>query len=200
MEFAETTGAATAFPVTLVSHHDAAGGLVLSVTHDRTRLADATGLLAHCAGLLRELPYEADDSTTVAEFLDALPPAPSSWPAFVTLRPGTGGAVCLVPSPGVPRTWYTRLSRLYPGPESVVLLRLTPEGPGGWYAVLRRLAEKGEPLVLGAFSGGGADAYGTARLLAADGVRPPLVVLAADTGTDEAVKDLARLLDQAVRR
>ncbi|MCG5122391.1 condensation domain-containing protein [Streptomyces sp. NEAU-PBA10] len=200
MEFAETTGAATSFPVTLVSHHDAAGGLVLSVTHDRSRLADATGLLAHCAGLLRELPYEADGSTTVAEFLDALPPAPSSWPAFVTLRPGTGGAVCLVPSPGVPRTWYTRLSRLYPGPESVVLLRLTPEGPGGWYAVLRRLAEKGEPLVLGAFSGGGADAYGTARLLAADGVRPPLVVLAADTGTDEAVKDLARLLDQAVRR
>ncbi|PNV30976.1 hypothetical protein C1708_00165 [Streptomyces sp. DH-12] len=200
MEFAEPVGAATAFPVTLASHHDEAGGLVLSVSHDRSRLADASGLLAHCAGLLRELPYEADDSTTVAEFLDALPPTPSSWPAFVTLRPGTGGAVCLVPSPGVPRTWYTRLSRLYPGPESVVLLRLTLEGPAGWHAVLRRLAEKGEPLVLGAFSGGGADAYETARLLAADGVRPPLVVLAADTGTDEAASDLARLLDEVVRR
>ncbi|MEV0303123.1 condensation domain-containing protein [Streptomyces prasinus] len=200
VEFAETVSAATSFPVTLVSHHDEAGGLVLSVNHDRSRLADAGGLLAHCAGLLRELPYEADDSTTVAEFLDALPPAPASWPAFFTLRPGTGGTVCLVPSPGVPRTWYTRLARLYPGPESVVLLRLTPEGPGGWYGVLRRLAEKGEPLVLGSFSGGGADAYETARLLAADGVRPPLVVLAADTGTDEAVGDLARLLEEAVRR
>ncbi|MFF0117019.1 condensation domain-containing protein [Streptomyces prasinus] len=200
VEFAETVSAATSFPVTLVSHHDEAGGLVLSVNHDRSRLADAGGLLAHCAGLLRELPYEADDSTTVAEFLDALPPAPASWPAFFTLRPGTGGAVCLVPSPGVPRTWYTRLARLYPGPESVVLLRLTPDGPGGWYGVLRRLAEKGEPLVLGSFSGGGADAYETARLLAADGVRPPLVVLAADTGTDEAVGDLARLLEEAVRR
>ncbi|QNP67866.1 condensation domain-containing protein [Streptomyces genisteinicus] len=199
MEFAEPVGAANAFPVTLVAYHDDAGGLVLSVSHDRSRLADATGLLAHCAGLLRELPYAADDSTTVSEVLDALPPVPS-WPALVTLRPGTGGTVCLVPSPGVPRTWYTRVSRLYPGPESVILLRLALDGPVSRYAVLRRLAQSGQRLVLGAFSGGGADAYETARLLAADGVRPPLVVLAADTGTDEAALDLARLLDEAVRR
>ncbi|MGC5041354.1 condensation domain-containing protein [Streptomyces sp. DT190] len=200
MECAEATGAATAFPLTLVCHHDEAGGLVLSASHDRSRLADASGLLAHCAGLLRELPHEADDSTTVAEFLDALPPTPSSWPAFVTLRPGTGGAVCLVPAPGIPHTWYTRLARLYPGPESVILLRPTLDGPAAWHPLLRRLAHNGRPLVLGAFSGGGTDACRTARALTADGSRPPLVVLAADTDTDEAASDLARLLHETVRR
>ncbi|MFG2096168.1 condensation domain-containing protein [Streptomyces sp. NPDC048612] len=200
MELPETTGAATAFPVTLFAHHDEAGGLVLSVNSDRTRPTDATGLLARCADLLRELPDRADESTPIAGGLDAFPAAAAPWPAFVTLRPGAGGVVCLVPSPGVPRSWYALLSRLYTGPESVVLLRRSPDGVQAWYEALRDLAGAGKPLVLGAYSGGGAGAYETARLLAADGHRPPLVVLSADTGTGEAVRGLARLLDAAARR
>ncbi|MFC8827320.1 condensation domain-containing protein [Streptomyces sp. NPDC057137] len=200
MEFPEVTGAATAFPVTLLSHHDEAGGLVLSVNHDRGRLTDATGLLAHCAGLLRELPYESDESTSIADFLDQLPVTAATWPAFVTLRPGTGGVICLVPSQGVPRTWYSRLARLYAGPETLILLRPSPEGARAWCGALRTMAEGGKRLVLGAFSGGGAGAYETARLLAADGGRPPLVVLTAGIGTEDAVGHLVRLLDEAARR
>ena len=200
MEFPETTSATTAFPVTLAAHHDETGGLVLTVNHDRTRLADATGLLAHCACLLRELPYAADECRPIAEFLDELSAVTTPGPAFVTLRPGTGGVICLVPSPGAPRSWYARLSRLYTGPEAMILLRPTPEGLRAWYEVVRPVAEEGRLLVLGAFSGGGAGAYEVARRVAADGGSPPLVVLTADTGSDEAVRALARSLDEAARR
>ncbi|MEU0743922.1 condensation domain-containing protein [Streptomyces sp. NPDC006134] len=200
MEFPETTGAANAFPVTLVSHRDEAGGLVLSVIHDRARLADGTGLLADCADLLRELPYEADETTPIAELLDELSVTAAARPPFTPLREGTGGVICLVPSPGVPRTWYTRLSRQYVGPETVILLRPAPQGPRAWHGVLRLLADGGQRLLLVAFSGGGAAAYETARLLAADGCRPATVVLTADTGTDQAVGALARRLAEAARR
>ncbi|WP_159050527.1 condensation domain-containing protein [Streptomyces cellostaticus] len=200
MDFPETTGAANAFPVTLVAHRDEAGGLVLSVIHDRARLADGTGLLADCADLLRELPYEADETTPIAELLDELSVTAAARPAFLTLRQGTGGVICLVPTPGVPRSWYARLSRQYVGPETVVLLRLTPKGPRAWHEVLRSLADAGQRLLLVAFSGGGVAAYETARLLAADGCRPATVVLTADTGSDQAVGDLARLLAEAARR
>ncbi|MEV0695860.1 condensation domain-containing protein [Streptomyces sp. NPDC050388] len=200
MEAPETTGATTAFPITLVSHRDEAGGLVLTADHDRTRLADATGVLAHCVRLLRELPERADDFTTIARFFDALPEATDPGSAFITLRPGTGGVICLVPSPGIPWSWYARLSRLYAGPEALILLRPAPEGARAWYEALRPVADEGLLLALGAFSGGGAGAYETARLVAADGGRPPLVVLTVGAGSDDSVRGLALLLDGAVRR
>ncbi|MGW1374397.1 condensation domain-containing protein [Streptomyces sp. NPDC002446] len=200
MDFPETTGAANAFPVTLVAHRDEAGGLVLSVIHDRAHLADGAGLLADCADLLRELPYEADETTPIAELLDELSVTAAARPPSTTLRQGTGGVICLVPSPGVPLSWYARLSRQYAGPETVILLQPTPKGPQAWHGVLRSLADAGQRLLLVAFSGGGAAACETARLLAADGSRPTTVVLTADTGTDRAVGDLARLLAQAARR
>ncbi|MET9497763.1 condensation domain-containing protein [Streptomyces sp. NPDC006552] len=202
MEFPETTGAANAFPVTLVARRDGAGGLMLSVIHDRARLADGTTLLADCADLLRELPHEADESTPIAELLDELSVTASAQPAFLTLRQGegAGGVICLVPSPGAPRAWYTRLSRQYAGPETVILLRQAPDGPRAWHGALRALAEAGRQPLLVAFSGGGADAYETARRLAADGCRTRAVVLAAGADTDAAVGDLARLLGEAARQ
>lgn len=200
MESPEITGAATAFPVTLVSHPDEGGGMVLSVNHDRDGLTDAGALLAHCAGLLRQLPYEADESTSLADFLDQLPPVAGSWPAAATLRPGTGGVICLVPSPGVPRTWYSRLARLFAGPETLILLRPSPEGPRAWHGALRTMGGAGQRLVLGAFSGGGAGAYETARLLAADGDQPCPVVVTAGLGTHDPVSHLVRLLAEVTRR
>ncbi|MER7000171.1 condensation domain-containing protein [Streptomyces sp. NPDC000410] len=200
MEFPETTSAANAFPVTLVAHRDEAGGLVLSVIHDRARLADGTALLADCAGLLRELPCDADGTTTVAELLDGLSVTADAGPAFTTLRRGTGGVICLVPSPGVPRSCYVQLSGQYAGPETVILLRPTPKGPRSWHGALRPLAGAGQSLLLVAFSGGGAAAYETARLLAADGARTATAVLTDDTGSEQAVGALARLLAAAARR
>ncbi|MEU5959269.1 condensation domain-containing protein [Streptomyces sp. NPDC047525] len=199
MEFPETTGAASAFPVTLVARRDGAGGLVLSVIHDRARLADGTGLLSDCADLLRELPHEADESTPIAELLGRLTVTAAAQPAFLTLRQGTGGVICLVPSPDVPRAWYARLARQHAGPETVILLRFSPEGPRAWHRALRAPAEAG-PLLLVAFSGGGAGAYETARRLAADGLRTRTAVLTADTGTDVTVGGLACLLGETARR
>ncbi|MGV4988780.1 condensation domain-containing protein [Streptomyces sp. NRAIS4] len=199
MDFPETTGAANAFPVTLVAHRDEAGGLVLSVIHDRARLADGTGLLEDCADLLRELPYQADETTPIGELLDELSVTAAARPPSMTLRQGTDGVICLVPSPGIPLSWYARLSRQYVGPETLILLRLTPQGPRAWHRLLQSLAGAGQRLLLAAFSGAGAAAYETARLLAADGSRPATVVLRADTGT-EAVGDLARLLAETARR
>ncbi|MEV7020222.1 condensation domain-containing protein [Streptomyces sp. NPDC093991] len=200
VEFPETTGAANAFAVTLVAHRDEAGGLVLSVIHDRARLADGPGLLADCAGLLRQLPYTADETTPIAELLDELPATAAAQPPFTTLRQGTGGVICLVPSPGVPRSWYVRLSAQYVGPETVILLRLAPQGPRAWHRALRPLAAAGRPLLLVACSGTGAAAYETSCLLAADGCHPATVVLTADTGPDQGGGDLARVLAEAARR
>lgn len=196
----ERTGAATSFPVTFVSHHDEGGGLVLAVEHDRARLPDATGLLAHCARLLRELPHRADDVTTVAGFLDAVPRAARPETAFATLRPGTGGVVCLTPSPDAPPSWYSRVARFYPGPDALILLHPAPDGVRAWYEALRPVVSEGRLSALGAFSGGGAGAYELARLAAGDGVRPPAVVLAGGSGSDDAVREFARFLDLAAAR
>ncbi|MER8062463.1 MULTISPECIES: condensation domain-containing protein [unclassified Streptomyces] len=201
LDFPQTTGAANAFPVTLVAHRDPAGGLVLSLIHDRARLADgATALLADCAELLRELPRVAGDSTPVSVLLEELLVTARARPAFMTLRQGTGGVVCLVPSPGVPQSWYARLSSWYGGPETVILLCPTPGGPQAWRGALRPLADAGQRLLLVAFSGGGAAAYRMARLLTADGCHPATVVLAAGTEDDQAVGELARLLAETARR
>ncbi|MGA5009337.1 condensation domain-containing protein [Streptomyces koyangensis] len=195
----ETTGTATAFPVTLASHDAEGGGLVLTVDHDRARLADASGVLAHVARLLRELPDRADDVTTVARLLDAVSGATDPGAAFLTLRPGTGGVVCLVPSPDVPDSWYVRLARLYAGPEALILLHPAPEGTRAWYEALRPMADEGRLPALGAFSGGGAEAYELARLVAASGARPPAVVLGAGGGGD-LVREFARVLGGVAAR
>lgn len=220
----ESLGVRTAFPLTVVAHHDSDGGLVLTACHDRARLADATEVLTHSALLLGELPRRADPYTPLAEILELLPAAPPAVgmppsgrfppagappppphitaqeetpagpgtpdpardgtfapPALVTLRHAAhpdAGAVCLVQSPGIPRSLYDRLARAYRGPEEIVLL---PSPPGGaahaGFRALRPLAEAGRLLVLGGFSGCGAVAYEIARLVALEGVRPPLVVL-----------------------
>ncbi|MGW0607725.1 condensation domain-containing protein [Streptomyces sp. NPDC002640] len=200
VESPERTGAPTSFPVTFVSHYDEGGGLVLAVEHDRARLPDATGLLAHCARLLRELPHRADDVTTVAGFLDAVPRATRPDTAFATLRPGTGGVVCLAPSPDAPPSWYSRVARFYPGPDALILLHPAPDGVRAWYEALRPVVTEGRLSALGAFSGGGAGAYELARLAAGDGVRPPAVVLAGGNGSDDSVREFARFLDLAAAR
>ncbi|MFI1606890.1 condensation domain-containing protein [Streptomyces griseofuscus] len=198
--FPETTAAANAFPVTLAAHRDAAGGLVLSLVHDRARLADGgAGLLADCAELLRELPRAADGTTPISVLLEELPVTAGARPAFVTLRQGTAGVVCLLPSPGVPGSWYARLAARYGGPETVILLHPEQQGPQAWRGVLRPLAGAGQRLLLVALSGGGAAACRTARLLAADGSHPATAVLTGGGG-DQAVDDLARLLAEAARR
>lgn len=70
----ETLGARTAFPVALVAHHDGDGGLVVTVSYDRTRFAGIGGVLEHAAFLLNELP--ASRATP--------PPSPRCWSCWPT--------------------------------------------------------------------------------------------------------------------
>ncbi|WP_328224634.1 condensation domain-containing protein [Streptomyces sp. NBC_00310] len=222
VEHPETLGTPTAFPLTLVAHHDGDEQLVLTAVHDRSRIADATDVLTHSALLLGELPYVADDSTTVADLLRLLPAADTTTTPASPPTPPTGaahradtrphaqaqppllplraaadaraGTVCLLQTPHVPRARYDRLARAYQGPEAVILLRAVPGGPHARYTALRPLARAGRLLVLGGFSGGGSTAYEIARRIAAAGGRPPLTVLTgAATGADR----LARLLETA---
>ncbi|MDL5205407.1 condensation domain-containing protein [Streptomyces sp. ALI-76-A] len=227
VEQAEMLGARTAFPFTLVAHHDGDGRLVLTASYDRVRLDDAAGVLSHSALLLGELPYLAGDSTTVADVLDLLTatidaidavspardentapardpagprPAVAAEPPLVplrTARAADAGTVCLVQTHGTPRSRYDRLARAYRGPESIVLLRPLPGGTHARYTALRPLADADELLVLGAFSGGGTITYEIARRIAANGGRPPLVVL---TGAVADADGHARMLETAAER
>ncbi|MFE1261650.1 condensation domain-containing protein [Streptomyces albogriseolus] len=210
----EPLGARTAFPVTLVTRHDADGGLVLTASHDSSPYADATAVLADSASLLTEVPYLAADSTTVADLLRLLSTAPAAptapagpppavgpgadtEPALVPLRPAAGpgaGTVCLVQTHGLPRTRYARLAEAYRGPEAVVLLRTTGSGRS---AAPHPARDTDPLLVLAAFSGGGTAACAAARRIAADGGRPPLVVLTGTT-TDDAA--FARTLESVAAR
>ncbi|MCC9157493.1 condensation domain-containing protein [Streptomyces parvulus] len=214
----EPLGARTAFPVTLVTRHDDDGGLVLTATHDHSPYADATEVLNDSASLLTEMPYLPADSTTVAELLRMLstaPAAPGSAPAgpppatppgtpaeppLVPLRPATApgaGTVCLVQTPGLPRTRYERLAEAYRGPEAVTLLRPTADTADGGHTARHPLPDTGPLLVLAAFSGGGTAACERARRVAADGERPPLVVLTGAT-TDDTT--FARMLESVAAR
>ncbi|MGR8006925.1 condensation domain-containing protein [Streptomyces hypolithicus] len=196
-----TTGARTAFPLTLVARYDQAGGLRLTVSYDRAGASDACGALAHSALLLRELPRVADESTTLADVLALLPAPPAAaGPALLTLRAAGGpgaGTVCLVPAPGAPRSRYDQLVRRYTGPAALILLHPAAAGTRDGYAALRPLAETGAPLVLGGFSGAGAAACELARLLAEHAGRAPLVVLAS-AATSAA--ELALALESAAVR
>ncbi|MFC7986277.1 condensation domain-containing protein [Streptomyces sp. NPDC057336] len=212
----EPLGARTGFPVTLVTRWDDEGGLVLTATHDRTPYADATEVLTDSASLLTEVPYLAADSTTVADLLRLLsaaptaprpvaagpshaaaPGAPAEEPPLVTLRPAAepgAGAVCLVQAHGLPRARYDRLAEAYRGPESVVLLPTPADGP---HTAPQPPGDTGPLLVLAAFSGGGTAACETARRIAKDGGRPPLVVITGAKADDAA---FARTLQSVAAR
>ncbi|MFJ1902113.1 condensation domain-containing protein [Streptomyces sp. NPDC088115] len=86
----ETLGAPTAFPLTLVAHHDGDGGLVVTVSHDHTRPAGIGGVLAHVAFLLDELPRVAGESTTISEVLARLVDADAETDADTSTSTGTG--------------------------------------------------------------------------------------------------------------
>ncbi|MFJ6700852.1 condensation domain-containing protein [Streptomyces sp. NPDC091272] len=212
---AETLGARTAYPLTLIAQHTDDGALTLTASYDPARLAGVEQLLAHTAHLLRRIPAEADRNTTVGHLLELLaglpeepPPAPgrtvagayaedAAAPPLVVLRPATSpgaGTVCLVQTPAARRSTHTRLVRAYRGPEAVALLR-PAEVSRLRDAVLRVLAEG--PVVLGGFSGAGVIAYEVARAVAAFGARAPLVVL---TGAETPAADFVRTLEDMVRR
>ncbi|MCQ4195969.1 peptide synthase condensation domain-containing protein, partial [Streptomyces parvulus] len=110
--------------------------------------------------------------------------------------PGAG-TVCLVQTPGLPRTRYERLAEAYRGPEAVTLLRPTADTADGGHTARHPLPDTGRLLVLAAFSGGGTAACERARRVAADGERPPLVVLTGAT-TDDTT--FARMLESVAAR
>ncbi|MFE7778560.1 condensation domain-containing protein [Streptomyces sp. NPDC057445] len=218
VELPESLGAPTAFPVTLVAHHDGAGRLVLTASYDHARRTDATEVLAYSALLLRELPNHGGEFTTIAEVLELLSgmraeactgpryggracAGVAAAPALAVLRPAAhsgAGTVALVQGPGMLReAFYERLARAYPGPEELVLLRPVPGGTRSWCAALRTRTGPGGHITLGGFSGDGVTAYETARLIAADGGRPPSLVL---TGATTEAGELARLLHAATSR
>ncbi|MET8842912.1 condensation domain-containing protein [Streptomyces rubiginosohelvolus] len=189
-------------------------------------VAEALTHSALLLGELPYLPGDSTTVADLLRLLDAAggtagqPPAPREEPGpaeprrprcapgsnegadlpLVSLRlaadPGAG-IVCLVQTHGTPRARYERVAAAYRGPESVVLLRSVPGGVRARHDALGPLAGGGRLLVLGAYSGGGSTAYELARLVAADGVRPPLVVLA---GTATGAVPLARVLETVAVR
>ncbi|WP_177239936.1 condensation domain-containing protein [Streptomyces monashensis] len=210
--FPETLGVGTAFPVTLVAHHDDEG-LALTVSYDRGHFADADEVLAHTVLLLRELPCAAGETTTVGEMLGLLadirltapsaPPRTTAAHAEPSLdvlrsarRPGAG-TVCLIGKPGTSRLAHARVAAVYDGPEALVLLGQSPETGAGRDAALRMLDAVDGPLVFGAFSGGGVAAYELAQAVVARGGMPPVVVL---TAAAASAVEFARTLAAAARR
>ncbi|MFD7168256.1 condensation domain-containing protein [Streptomyces violascens] len=212
----EPLSARTGFPLALVAHHDEAGGLALTVSYDRARLADATEALAYGALLLRELPHRAGELTTVAEalaLLSGMNPGTGALPgsggagdeavgpaALEVLRPATrpgAGTVAVLQAPGVTGSFYDRLARAYPGPEELVLLRPAPGGAPARHRALGSRTRAGRNVTLGGFTGDGVTAYEIARLVADRGGRPRVVVLPGGTADPGG---LARMLAAAARR
>ncbi|WP_327364758.1 condensation domain-containing protein [Streptomyces sp. NBC_01296] len=207
----EAVGPLTGVPFTLTAHHEADGSLVLTAVHDRTRLSDdaAALILSQTAGLLRELPFLADASTTVAEALGLLSGArvpPVTIRPSGTLRmlregahPGAG-TICLVPPSGAPKDCYDRVAGLHPGPEALATLS-APADAADFLTALRPVLATGEPLVLGGFSGAGALACEIAERIAAHGWYPPLVAVAGSPdGRPDSADSLTRALTSATAR
>ncbi len=212
-EFSDTLPARSALPIGLLAHHDSAGGLVLTGVHDRAVLDEdeATELLAQSALLLRALPLTAGESTTVGEALELLRDSvvprtdgllaagkPPDTP-LVTLRPARhagAGRICLIPPSGAPDSCYDLLARGYPGPQELLMLPAGTDAEGARPAV--EALGTGSPVLLAGFSGAGVPACEIARRIAADGGRPPRVVLAgASADEQERARDLARALQDA---
>ncbi|MEU6679804.1 condensation domain-containing protein [Streptomyces sp. NPDC046925] len=214
----QTLGARTAFPVTLIAHHDRSGCLVLTASYDQVWLSEITELLAHAALLLRELPRGAGPRTTLGEVLALLThmgsgaavgpveaEAEESGPLPTVLRHPAhagAGAVGLLQAPGISRAFYDQLAHAYRGPEELLLLAPVPAGgtradvaARAVYDALGSRIRSRAGLAFAGFSGDGVAACAIARLAAADGHRPRAVVLdATGTGPD----DLARRLASAV--
>jgi hypothetical protein len=209
-EFPDTVPASSELPIGLLAHHDSTGGLVLTLVHDRALLEDdaAAEALAQCALLLRALPLFARESTTVAEALRLLESSAGPAEAFgagrdtplVTLRAAReeqAGTICLIPPPGAPVNCYDLLAHTYPGPQE--LLVLTAGADGTWSEVAA--LGTGRPMLLGGFSGAGALACDIARRIAANGGRPPRIVLAGAAADDWGrARDLAAALRTATCR
>ncbi|MFH7598072.1 condensation domain-containing protein [Streptomyces racemochromogenes] len=181
----------TGTPLALTARHDAHGGLVLTLVHDRTRIADADAdeILRQTARLLRALPAEAGPGATVAEALRTLDgspvplAAPRPHPAPRTLRaasaPGSG-LVCLLRPPGAPEDCYDGLARGRRGTRA--LLSVAPGATAALTALAPALAA-GVPVVLGGYPEVEGLAHEVARRVAAHGWRRPPVAVAA-TGHD----------------
>lgn len=216
----QTLGVRTAFPVTLIAHHDGGGRLVLTASYDRVRLPEITELLAHAALLLRELPRGAGRHTTLGEVLALLSgmgsgaaagpvqaePDHERVPPTVLREPAhaDAGTVVLLRAPGTSRALYDQLARAYSGPEELLLLTPVPVGGAraeaaahAAYDGLRPSLRPGGGPAFAGFSGDGVAACALARLAAADGHQPRAVVLDADGSGPE---DLARMLASAVTR
>ncbi|WP_369198713.1 condensation domain-containing protein [Streptomyces djakartensis] len=171
--------------------------------------AEPPGLPPHVpAGPSGLLPHVPDEPPGLPPHVPAGPPGPRpatpgsapTHPPLTALRPAAGpdaGVVCLVQTHGTPRSRYDQLAAAYRGPESIVLLRCAPGGVRARHDALRPLTDGAGLLVLGAFCGGGSAAYEIARLIAAHGARPPLVVL---TGATTAPAPLARMLQTLAAR
>ncbi|WP_217245381.1 non-ribosomal peptide synthetase [Streptomyces sp. AC602_WCS936] len=172
------------------THFFDAGGHSLLAVRLLRELARRTGrtlrlddLLAHPrAGQLAALlagPAPEDGPDGTGSVLVPLRPAD---------RPGTG-TLYLVHPPGGQVACYAQLAREYTGPHALVGIRdPRTEDPEPSYLSVEESAEKyvealrpaldqGERIVLGGFSGGGVLAYEMARLITAEGGRPPLVVM-----------------------
>ncbi|MFI5548187.1 condensation domain-containing protein [Streptomyces sp. NPDC051815] len=216
---AEAVAAHTALLYTLTAHHDTEGGLVLTSVHDRSRITDtdAAETLAQTALLLRALPDTAGPTATVAQavaLLDAVPqprtlaPTPATASASArtlrilraAARTGTG-TICLVPPPDAPPTCYDALAAAYPGPQALTTVA-PPADARTVLAALRPALARGEPLLLGGFSGAGSLACEVAERIAAHGWHPPLVAIGgtlttAPRGGPDPVRALARTLQTA---
>lgn len=208
-DFPGTLPARSVPPIGLLAHHDGAGALTLTGVHERALLSGdaAAELLAQSALLLRELPLSAGASTTVGEALEllegsAVPRMADTTGAganapLVTLRTARQdqtAVVCLIPPPGAPASCYDLLLHTYAGPQELLVLATDAEGMETALATLGT----GRPLLLGGFSGAGAVACDLARRIAADGGRPPRVVLAGAVDDErERARDLARALQAA---
>ncbi|MFJ3927809.1 condensation domain-containing protein [Streptomyces sp. NPDC090022] len=205
---AESVSAHTALPYTVTAHHDAEGALVLTAIYDRGRIADsdAAETLAQTAHLLRELPDVVRESTTVAEALDVLAGTPVPRAAHPVPRPlrvlrralwAGAGTICLIPPPGARTGCYDALAEAHPGPQALATVH-PPADARTCLAALRPALARGEPLLLGGFSGAGTLAFEVAERIAAHGWHPPFVAIGgtADGGSDS-VRALARTLETA---
>ncbi|MFI8504040.1 condensation domain-containing protein [Streptomyces sp. NPDC085524] len=201
-----------AVPFTLVAHHDAGGGLVLTGVHDRAGLPDAAAaaLLAQTAMLLSALPdgRPALDVAGALELLDGVPvplarPRPAA-PARIlraAARPGAG-TICLLPPPGSPPGCYDGLPELYDGPQALATLGTPPGGqdPVRCLQALRPALARGEPVLLGGFSGADDAARQAAERVAAHGWPvPPVAIAGTADGGPGPLRTLARALAAVVR-
>lgn len=199
-------------PFTLVAHHDSGGGLVLTGVHDRTGLPDAaaSALLAQAAMLLSALPdgRTAPDVAGALALLDGVP-VPLARPRQAAparilraaARPGAG-TICLLPPPGAPPGCYDGLPELYDGPQALATLGTGPGGqdPVRCVQALRPALARGEPVLLGGFSGAGDAARQAAERVAAHGwPTPPVAVAGAAAGGPGPLRTLARALAAVVR-